>query len=445
MLQPMETMRALARDARTWTASASASAREVATFVDRFSTHNERKGEEKEEYDVNARAGVGTFVRAIERVNEGFDVRHAHVEARAANALRFAAALDDSIARQEGRWCAMELELSEVSQMTAKVWEYGESLCETIEMMGELEEMLLEAEIGAQLEALYRRRDDAELAELEAEAKFQNDIAHVRQLQDLLASDAMTNQVSSRTTEEIVAEQELKRKLASLAKKKSRESAPGGNEEQTLAGIASTLDVSANISASELDDFFTQDDDERGAETSGKAYTLYGLRARADQSKGAILNEPPIDNKPIRGVDEETAERIAQARKEALGIRDEDMVGVNLRPPPPSGGAGSSPLDEAQSPRKIVIESKSVTGQVSDRASKLVEDLRSFSFSAAATAAAESAAAAAAAAANAVSDVTTLLRKQGANEDVVVRAERDETAEAKQAFYKKKDAGTSTT
>jgi hypothetical protein len=324
--------------------------------------------------------------------------------------------------------------------MTVKVWEYSESLNKTIAMMGEVEEMLLEAEIGAQLDALYRRRDDAERAELEAEVRFHDELAHVRQLQDLLASDAMSNQVSSRTTEEIAAEQELKRKLASLAKKKSRESASASMEEQTLAGVASTLDVSANmasgVSPNDLDDFFMQDDeDEEGGETSGKAYTLYGLRARADQSKGAILNEPQ-DKKPTRGVDEEMADRIAQARKEALGIRDEDMVGVNLRPPPPSGGAGSSPLDEAQSPRRIVIESKSVTGQVTDKASKLVDDLRSFSFSAAAEAAA-------AAAASAVSDVTTRLRKQGSAEESV-RDEREEVKTTKQSFYKKKDAGTST-
>lgn len=397
-----------------------------------------RKCEQK---DTRVDSGVGAYVYEVEKAMEGWDVRHAHVESRAQLALRSSAELDATIAKHEGQWTALERELSEVSGMTSKVWEYSESLNKTIAMMGEVEEMLLEAEIGAQLDALYRRRDDAERAELEAEARFQDELAHVRQLQDLLASDAMSNQVSSRTTEEIAAEQELKRKLASLAKKKSRESASASMEEQTLAGIASTLDVSANmasgVSPNDLDDFFTQDEDEdeEGRESSGKAYTLYGLRARADQSKGAILNEPQ-DKKPIRGVDEEMAERIAQARKEALGIRDEDMAGVNLRPPPPSGGAGSSPLDEAQSPRRIVIEAKSVTGQVTDRASKLVGDLRSFSFSAAAEAAA-------AAAASAVSDVTTRLRKQGSAEEPV-RVEREGVDTAKQSFYKKKDAGTST-
>ena len=385
-------------------------------------------------------SGVGAYVYEVEKAMEGWDVRHAHVESRAQLALRSSAELDATIAKHEGQWTALERELSEVSGMTVKVWEYSESLNKTIAMMGEVEEMLLEAEIGAQLDALYRRRDDAERAELEAEVRFHDELAHVRQLQDLLASDAMSNQVSSRTTEEIAAEQELKRKLASLAKKKSRESASASMEEQTLAGVASTLDVSANmasgVSPNDLDDFFMQDDeDEEGGETSGKAYTLYGLRARADQSKGAILNEPQ-DKKPTRGVDEEMADRIAQARKEALGIRDEDMVGVNLRPPPPSGGAGSSPLDEAQSPRRIVIESKSVTGQVTDKASKLVDDLRSFSFSAAAEAAA-------AAAASAVSDVTTRLRKQGSAEESV-RDEREDVKTTKQSFYKKKDAGTST-
>ena len=63
-------------------------------------------------------------------------------------------------------------------------------------------------------------------------------------------------------------------------------------------------------------------------------------------------------------------------------------------------------------------------------------DLRSFSFSAAAEAAA-------AAAASAVSDVTTRLRKQGSVEEPV-RVEREGVDTAKQSFYKKKDAGTST-
>ena len=44
----------------------------------------------------------------------------------------------------------------------------------------------------------------------------------------------------------------------------------------------------------------------------------------------------------------EAAEAIGLARKEALGLDDEDLIFVNLKPPPPSGGAGDDLLDERE-------------------------------------------------------------------------------------------------
>jgi hypothetical protein len=311
---------------------------------------------------------LAAYARAVEETMEAYDVRHAHVDARARIALRHSATLESTIRKQEESWVALERELAEVSGMTAKVWEQSESLNRTVELLSEVEEMLLEAEIGAELDALYKRRDDAEAKDAEAEAAFQEEVAHVLQLHDMLVNDAMTNQVSSRTTEEIAAEQELKKKLASLAKKKSKDVSVLSKDE-SLKDIASSLDVASTMSSkmtSDLDDFFNADaDGDEHDASSGKMYTLYGVRARADQTKGAILNQPH-EIKSEKSMDVGEAERIALARKEALGIADEDMHGVNLRPPPPKGGAQDGPLEEAQSPRRIVIEAKSVSHQVSD-------------------------------------------------------------------------------
>ena len=150
----------------------------------------------------------------------------------------------------------------------------------------------------------------------------------------------------------------------------------------------------------------------------------------------------PHELKMEKSIDVDEAERIALARKEALGIADEDMRGVNLRPPPPKGGAQDGPLEDAQSPRRIVIESKSVTDQVSDK-------LKNFSIggiwesaSASTTAAVERVSAATAAAAAASSDAMKALQERTATMKKTVE-KRSVVEEAPKGYYKK-DAGTST-
>lgn len=386
------------------------------------------------------RGGYAMCARAVELALEEYDVRHAHLDARARIALRLSGTLERTIRAQEQRWVALDAELAEVSGMVTKVWEQSASLEGTFALMSEVEEMLLEAEIALELDALYKRRDDAEAKDAEAERAFEQEVAHVMQLHDLLQSDAMTNAVSSRTTEEIMAEQELKKKLASMAKKRAKES----GVDESLKDIASSIDVASTMSTSmpnDLDDFFTDDPDESEATSSAKAYTLYGLRARAEMTKGTIMNQPH-ELKMEKSIDVDEAERIALARKEALGIADEDMRGVNLRPPPPKGGAQDGPLEDAQSPRRIVIESKSVTDQVSDK-------LKNFSIggiwesaSASTTAAVERVSAATAAAAAASSDAMKALQERTATMKKTVE-KRSVVEEAPKGYYKK-DAGTST-
>ena len=407
--------------------------------------------------DTRVEGGVAEYAYAVERALEEYDVRHAHVDSRAKLALRTSAELEAKIRREESNWTALERELDQVSGLTSRVWEQGESLGKTVELMSEIEEMLLEAEIGIELEALYRRRDDAEAKEAEADKAFKAEVEQVLQLHDMLVSDAMTNQASSRTMQEIAAEQDLKKKLASLAKKKSKDDAA---DEQTLKDIASALDVassmSANLSGGNLDDFFTVGDDEEEGDGEGsesgknKAYTLYGLRARADQTKGAILNQP-IKTKSQATMNPSEAERIALARKEALGIKDEDMAGVNLRPPPPKGGAHSGPLDDPTSPRRIAIESKSMSHQVSDRLKNFslesVWESASQSTATAREKASAATAAVAAVAASAASEVQSkskeaarLLQEQTAT----LRRTKSTEPEDRRGNYSKKDAGTST-
>ena len=219
--------------------------------------------------DTRVDGGVAAYARAVEEAMEEYDVRHAHVDSRANIALRSSAELESVIRKHEEQWVAVDRELAEVSGMTAKIWEQSESLSGTIEMMCEVEEMLLEAEIGAELEALYKRRDDAELQDTEAQRALEAEIAHVMQLHDMLVSDAMTNQISSRTTEEIMAEHDLKKRLARLAKERGKAEA-----DLSLKDIASSLDVASSMApaiTNDLDDFFTADDGE-DEDASGRAY-----------------------------------------------------------------------------------------------------------------------------------------------------------------------------
>jgi len=383
--------------------------------------------------------GVAAYARAVEEAMEAYDVRHAHVDSRANIALRSSAELESIIRKHEEQWVAVDRELAEVSGMTAKIWEQSESLRGTVEMMSEVEEMLLEAEIGAELEALYKRRDDAELQDAEAQRALEAEIAHVMQLHDMLVSDAMTNQISSRTTEEIMAEHDLKKRLARLAKERGKDDA-----ELSLKDIASSLDVASSMApaiTNDLDDFFTADDGD-GDVASGRAYTLYGMRARAESTKGAILNQPN-ELKSERSIDVAEAERIALARKEALGISDEDMHGVNLKPPPPKGGAQDGPLEEAQSPRRIIIEAKSVTHQMTDTLKSIDLGKMWESASAKTAAAAERASAVTAAAAERASavgkDAIRAVQERAMGKTNEQHKERDDAP----TFYKK-DAGTST-
>jgi hypothetical protein len=390
--------------------------------------------------------GVAAYARAVEEAMEAYDVRHAHVDSRANIALRSSAELESIIRKHEEQWVAVDRELAEVSGMTAKIWEQSESLRGTVEMMSEVEEMLLEAEIGAELEALYKRRDDAELQDAEAQRALEAEIAHVMQLHDMLVSDAMTNQISSRTTEEIMAEHDLKKRLARLAKERRKDDA-----ELSLKDIASSLDVASSMApaiTNDLDDFFTADDEDVDA-ASGRAYTLYGMRARAESTKGAILNQPN-ELKSELSIDVAEAERIALARKEALGISDEDMHGVNLKPPPPKGGAQDGPLEEAQSPRRIIIEAKSVTHQMTDTLKSI--DLGKMWESASAKTAA--AAERASAASKRASEVTAAAaeRASAVGKDAIravqeramgKMSEQHKDRDDAPTFYKK-DAGTST-
>lgn len=397
--------------------------------------------------DTRVDGGVAAYARAVEEAMEEYDVRHAHVDSRANIALRSSAELESVIRKHEEQWVAVDRELAEVSGMTAKIWEQSESLSGTIEMMCEVEEMLLEAEIGAELEALYKRRDDAELQDTEAQRALEAEIAHVMQLHDMLVSDAMTNQISSRTTEEIMAEHDLKKRLARLAKERGKAEA-----DLSLKDIASSLDVASSMApaiTNDLDDFFTTDDGE-DEDASGRAYTLYGMRARAESTKGAILGNQTDEIKSEQSLDVAEAERIALARKEALGISDEDMHGVNLKPPPPKGGAQDGPLEEAQSPRRIIIEAKSVTHQMKDTLKNI--DLGKMWESASAKTAA--AAERASAASKRASEVTAAAAERAsvAGKDAIravqeramgktnEQKERDDDAPT---FYKK-DAGTST-
>ena len=89
----------------------------------------------------------------------------------------------------------------------------------------------------------------------------------------------------------------------------------------------------------------------RGEARDGCSKTiLHGVRlagsrltTRAPPSPRAVKRRPT--RAPPRGwarSPARAAEAIGLARKEALGLDDEDLIFVNLKPPPPSGGAGTT-------------------------------------------------------------------------------------------------------
>ena len=158
---------------------------------------------------------------------------------------------------------------------------------------------------------------------------------------------------------------------------------PGGREEKaeddddeygaprrraTLAAAAAGVDVATAVSrapgASELDDFLADDEDgdgdgeKRATDAQRPYYTVYGLRKQADDSRAAIAARCQAEANAsavawLGSKSREAAEAIGLARKEALGLDDEDLIFVNLKPPPPSGGAGDDLLDERDSARGI--------------------------------------------------------------------------------------------
>jgi len=163
----------------------------------------------------------------------------------------------------------------------------------------------------------------------------------------------------------------------------------------TLAEAAGAVDVATALSRfpgqkSELDDFLADDDDDDGDgngdgdddgdgdgggdatdDVSGASrkdakerqrrayYTVYGLRKQADDSRAAVAARREAEAGTgavawLGSKSREAAEAIGLARREALGLDDDDLIFVNLKPPPPSGGAGDDLLAEAETVRGSV-------------------------------------------------------------------------------------------
>lgn len=124
----------------------------------------------------------------------------------------------------------------------------------------------------------------------------------------------------------------------------------------TLAEAAGDVDVATAVHAArgELNDFLADedgDDTEAEKEKKRQYYTVYGLRKQADDSRAAIAAQREAEANAstvawLGSKSREAAEAIGLARKEALGLDDNDLLFVNLKPPPPSGGAGDDLLDE---------------------------------------------------------------------------------------------------
>ena len=395
----------------------------------------------EDHHATSASGGVASFAHSVEKAMDGYDVTHAHHLARATRVEQLAGDLNVRLRSHVDVWRRLDEDLAALPSAVSKAWEMKKIATDACAALDDVEQMLLEAELAVKIDELYER--DAQAQELRRAAKA----AHKLELERLDAfrrtaeAAAADYAVTQKSREEIALEEELRRDLRAIKKKKGgprgknkdgsdafipapqaqdhyglgaplprdaaekddpnedaaaaadsdasdsdasffdggdpkthpRErkrdpKAPAGSS--SLADAASQIDVAGSVRAmaDDLDDFLADDDDDDAEEGEGGAagdsgapsssrryYTVYGLRKQADESRAKIAREElALESRSaaawLNSRSREAAEAIGLARKEHYGLEDEDLVFVNLKPPPPSGGAGADVLEEEDAP-----------------------------------------------------------------------------------------------
>lgn len=325
---------------------------------------------------------------------EEYDVNNAHHLSRAGAVSSLADDLHGQLQAHAATWGALESALDTLPGVTEKLWKCNADVDDITKMMSETEEMLLEVEIGIKVDELYARDYETALGRRSAELAHREEVERMEVFRRQMALEAQNAEVTQKSRQEIALEEELKRDLKAIRKAARKQAksqlaaagasgtpllagagavivedhfvgggggcglasprGPGGKAatpgRQTLAQAAAELDVSGSMHASvskDLDDFLA-DADEPTAADQRTYYTVYGLRRQADHSRAFINNEdPPKDHEGPGSRSREAAEAVGRARQKALNMTDEDLVGINLKPPPPPGGAGADLLDDA--------------------------------------------------------------------------------------------------
>ena len=370
---------------------------------------------------------AAAYVASLERAIDDYDVHNAHHVSRAQRVAHAAAALSTTLRGHAEAWRETDAALATLPDTVSKVWAVDRDIKTTCDLMSETEQLLLEAEIAVEVDALYWRDAETRVSRRAAKSAHRDEVEKLAQFRLAMETQARDTHVTMRSAEEIALEETLRRELRvirkqtrknakALAAKEGEEAvgeknkgksflpAPGkedhygmgvgdssddeewrpattsrdeknktqNNEKDdddvpprkrgTLQEAAGDVDVCSAVQrrGNELDDFLKDEDEEaeememlRNEKRRAGPYTVYGLRKQADDSRAAIAAQREADANAsavawLGSKSREAAEAIGLARKEALGLEDDDLFFVNLKPPPPSGGAGDDVLDERE-------------------------------------------------------------------------------------------------
>ena len=345
----------------------------------------------EDETKKHVAGGVAGFVHGIERALDDYDVTHAHHLARAKRVNQAAETLDAKLRTHAAAWRGLDGELASLPLATERLRAASAAVDRACDLLLETEDMLLEAEIAVKVDELYARDEETQLSRRAAKLAHREEMERLDAFRRAMAAEAQNSQVTQKSRQEIALEEELRKDLRAIrraARKQAKsqmtedagspaaflpapptmdhyglgvsddddddddDDAAAARERRgkrgTLAEAAAEIDVAGSMHASafgDLDEFLADD----AGDASGKEYyTVYGLRRQADRSRAAIEGEePPAEETWLGSMSREAAEAVGLARKKALNLADEDLKFVNLKPPPPSGGAGADLLDDA--------------------------------------------------------------------------------------------------
>ena len=174
----------------------------------------------EDHHATSASGGVASFAHSVEKAMDGYDVTHAHHLARATRVEQLAGDLNVRLRSHVDVWRRLDEDLAALPSAVSKAWEMKKIATDACAALDDVEQMLLEAELAVKIDELYER--DAQAQELRRAAKA----AHKLELERLDAfrrtaeAAAADYAVTQKSREEIALEEELRRDLRAIKKKK---------------------------------------------------------------------------------------------------------------------------------------------------------------------------------------------------------------------------------